>query len=107
MADQSEFDPGVLDRAHSMAWHIGTLAEALKDPGNRESFVSDPEALLREHGIDSAFLPPGAVESLVAMGPEELEAISKYSDKLIEAGFYLEATAGGAGAQQDPRISFF
>jgi hypothetical protein len=107
MEQQGGFDPGVLDRTHAMAWHIATLAELLKDSNNRQGFIDDPYGKLEEHGIDQTFLPSGAVEKLQAMGPEELGELSKYTEKLVEAGFYLEATETGAGEQQDPKVCFF
>ncbi|MGH2572039.1 MAG: hypothetical protein ACRDGU_00870 [Actinomycetota bacterium] len=107
MEDKGAYDPRALDRTHGMAWNVARLAEVIRDPGWSQSFCSDPYRMVEEAGIDPRFLPSGAVEALSGMGPEELRVISEYSDKLIEAGFYLEATKGEGGKQADPRVSFF
>lgn len=107
MDDYGAFDHGVMDKAHGMAWNVAKLAEAIKDPGWSQSFCSDPHRMLQEAGIDAKLLPAGAVDALSGMGSEELRAISEYSEKLIEAGFYLEVTKAEAGKLDDPRVSFF
>jgi hypothetical protein len=61
------------------------LGERLGDEDFRNSFTQDPSQALQDAGIDETALPDGAIDALRSCQPEELAAVAKVRNALMDA----------------------
>ena len=73
--------------------HVAKLGENLADPDFRNSFAEDHSQALKDAGIDEEALPDGVVGALRNCQPEELAAVARVRNALMEAGVAREDAA--------------
>ena len=70
--------------------HAAKLGERLGDDDFRESFAQDQSQALKDAGIDEEALPDGVLDALRSCQPEELAAVAKVRNALMNAGVARE-----------------
>jgi hypothetical protein len=65
---------------------VAQLAEHMTDEDFRNAFASDHQQALEKKGIDVSDVPSGVLEALKDCSVDELRALSKVRNALIDAG---------------------
>lgn len=78
------------------AGELKKLADVISDPGERQSFASDPDGTLDRIDVNPEAIPENVLSTLKGLSQQELDALSRLNSTLLESG--LSAEAGGQGS---------
>jgi hypothetical protein len=81
---------------------LAKIAQVLRDMKSRQSFVDDPKAALDRAGVNMKAVPSSVVDTLSGMSQDELGAVIRFNDALVEGGLVTEAPEPDGA-----RVSFF
>jgi hypothetical protein len=76
---------------------LAKVAQVLRDMEGRE-FEEDRDRAFAGIGVDLSALPAPVVELLSQMSPEELSAVIRFNDALVQAGLVVEPPYEEPGA---------
>jgi hypothetical protein len=85
---------------------LAKLARLLRDPETRKSFMGDSKAALQGGGVEMSAIPTSVLDTLSGMSHDELAAVIRFNDALVDAGLYVEAE-GGYGKPDAGVVGFF
>jgi hypothetical protein len=86
---------------------LAKLAHVLRDTEARRSFTEDPSGALARAGVDMEALPSSVVETLSSMSHDEIAAVIRFNDALIDAGLVVEGPDEPGPDQYGGRVGFF
>lgn len=78
------------------AGELKKLADVIADPGQRESFASDPDGTLERVDVNHEAIPEDVLSTLKGLSHEELSAVARLNSTLLDSG--LSADAGDQGS---------
>lgn len=90
-------DQGAL-KGPPVAAELAKVAQALRDMEGRKSSEEDRGRAFAGIGVDMSALPAPVVKLLSEMSPEELSAVIRFNDALVEAGMVVEPPYEEPGA---------
>ena len=84
---------------------LAKVARVIRDPETRRSFKGDRKGALDRAGVDMGAMPSSVIDTLSGMTPDELAAVIRFNDAMVDGG--LSVVAEGSGKPGGDRVAFF